>query len=132
MSLLTASAQRLAGGDTLIAGEKAVLPDWFPLAKGNDEVAQLTRAFRSMALEVSTREIGLKQQFKLLLDSTAEAIYGIDLEGNCVFCNPACARLLGYPNGEALLTRQMHLLAHHTHADGTPYPRGMPHFTGLL
>jgi len=38
-----------------------------------------------------------EEQVRLLLSSTAEAIYGIDLEGNCTLCNPACARLLGLP-----------------------------------
>jgi PAS domain S-box-containing protein len=105
-----------------VTGEKAVLPRWFPTGVGNDEVAQLTRAFRSMALAVSTREIGLKQQFKLLLDSTAEAIYGMDLKGICIFCNPACAQVLGYERVEDLLGRNMHDLIHHTRIDGSPYP----------
>src|SRR5260370_7328845 len=75
-----------------------------------------------MALEVSAREANLKQQFKLLLDSTAEAIYGIDLAGKCMFCNPACARLLGYAKGEDLLGQNMHSLVHHTRPDGSPFP----------
>ena len=62
-------------------------------------------------------------QVRLLLDSAAEAIYGIDLEGNCTFCNPACVRMLGYSGGEELIGRQMHDLTHHTHRDGAPYPR---------
>src|SRR5262249_5269790 len=119
---LTDSAQRLASGDISVTAEKASLPDWFPLAAGKDEVAQLTQAFRHMALQVSAREISLKQQFKLLLDSTAEAIYGIDLEGNCIFCNPACVGLLGYERVEDLLGRHMHSLMHHTRPDGSPYP----------
>src|SRR4029077_7623751 len=108
LSRLTESAQRLAAGDVLVPGEKGSLPGWFPIDKGKDEVAQLTRAFRSMAHEVSTRETGLKEQFKLLLDSTAEGIYGVDLEGNCIFCNPACAHLLGYKRPEDLLGHNMH------------------------
>ena len=36
-----------------------------------------------------------EEQVRLLLDSTAEAIYGLDLEGNCTFCNPSTLRLLG-------------------------------------
>ena len=37
-----------------------------------------------------------EDKLRLILDSTAEAIYGIDLEGRCTFCNPACLRALGY------------------------------------
>jgi PAS domain S-box-containing protein len=119
---LTESAQRLAWGDALVTGVNASLPGWFPVDTGKDEVAQLTRAFRSMAIEVSSRETGLKEQFKLLLDSTAEAIYGVDLKGICIFCNPACALLAGYEKPEALLGRDMHDLMHHSRPDGSPYP----------
>ncbi len=63
-----------------------------------------------------------EEKYLLLLNSTAEAIYGLDLNGNCTFCNPACVRLLGYQRGEDLLRRNMHELMHHTRADGTPYP----------
>jgi PAS domain S-box-containing protein len=58
---------------------------------------------------------------RALLDSAAEGIYGMDLEGRCTFINPAGERMLGYAPGE-LLGREMHSLIHHTRADGTPYP----------
>ncbi|HXU22276.1 MAG TPA: PAS domain S-box protein [Verrucomicrobiae bacterium] len=61
-----------------------------------------------------------EEKVRLLLDSTAEAIYGINLEGNCTFCNPACARLLGYDNPSDLLGKQMHSLSHHARVEGTP------------
>jgi two-component system sensor histidine kinase/response regulator len=63
-----------------------------------------------------------EERIRLLLDSTAEAIYGINLQGNCTFCNVACVRLLGYREAGELLGRNMHELVHHTRADGTPYP----------
>jgi two-component system NtrC family sensor kinase len=62
-----------------------------------------------------------EEKYLLLLNSTAEGIYGLDLEGNCTFCNPACLRLLGYQSPEDLLGKNMHALVHHTRADGTPY-----------
>jgi len=62
-------------------------------------------------------------KYLLLLNSTAEAIYGLDLGGNCTFCNPACLRLLGYRSPGDLLGKNMHDVMHHTRADGTPYPR---------
>src|ERR1035437_4685735 len=58
---------------------------------------------------------------RLLLDSAAEAIYGVDLDGNCTFCNPASLRLLGYERPEDLLGKNIHRLMHHTRPDGTPY-----------
>jgi PAS domain S-box-containing protein len=62
-----------------------------------------------------------EEKYLLLLNSTAEGIYGLDLEGNCTFCNPSCLRLLGYRAPEDLLGKNMHALVHHTLADGTPY-----------
>ena len=63
-----------------------------------------------------------EDKLRLLLDSTAEAIYGIDLEHRCTFCNPAGVRLLGYEHVDEVLGKNMHKLIHHTRADGTPFP----------
>ncbi len=63
-----------------------------------------------------------EERTRLLLDSTAEAIYGIDMDGNCTFCNAATLRLLGYQHPNELLGKNMHALIHHTRPDGTPYP----------
>ncbi len=63
-----------------------------------------------------------QEQLRLILDSTGEAIYGIDLQGRCTFCNPACLRLLGYADPSELHGRNMHALIHSKRADGSPYP----------
>ena len=65
-----------------------------------------------------------EEQFRLLLDSTAEGIYGLDGAGRCTFCNPAAARLLGYQRPADLLGKTMHYLTHHSRSDGSPYPVG--------
>jgi len=65
-----------------------------------------------------------EDRLRLLLDSTAEAIYGIDLEHRCTFCNPSCLRLLGYEHVDQVLGKNMHTLIHHTRADGTSFPMG--------
>jgi PAS domain S-box-containing protein len=59
---------------------------------------------------------------QLLLDSTAEAIYSMDLDGNCTLSNPVCTRLLGYTSPDELTGKNMHAMIHHTKADGTAYP----------
>ncbi len=63
-----------------------------------------------------------EERVRLLLDSTAEAIYGIDLQGDCTFANPSCVRMLGYSSAEQLLGQNMHSLCHHSYADGRPMP----------
>jgi PAS domain S-box-containing protein len=63
-----------------------------------------------------------EDKLRLLLESTAEAIYGIDIEGRCTFCNPACLRSLGYERVDELLGKNMHDLIHHSRADGRMFP----------
>ncbi|HIJ92551.1 MAG TPA: PAS domain S-box protein [Rhodospirillaceae bacterium] len=83
-----------------------------------DEIGDLARAFNRMAGELQDL-VALRRN---ILDSTAEAIYGLDLNGNCTFCNPACIEMLGYQREEDLLGRRMHDLIHHTRPGGAPYP----------
>jgi PAS domain S-box-containing protein len=80
-----------------------------------ERTAELVRA--NTALRAS------EEQVRLLLDSTGDAIYGVDLQGNCIICNPACAHLLGHDGPTALLGRNMHALMHHSRPDGAPYPQ---------
>jgi PAS domain S-box-containing protein len=62
-----------------------------------------------------------RDHLSLLLESTGEGIFGIDMDGRCTFINRAGAELLGYEPHEVLGTN-MHELAHHSHADGAHYP----------
>lgn len=63
-----------------------------------------------------------EERVRLLLDSTGEAIYGVDLKGRCTFCNAATLRLLRYADAAELLGEITHEKMHHTRRDGTPYP----------
>ncbi len=81
-------------------------------------------AFVRDITERQTAEQNLKdrdERISSLLDSTAEGIYGIDLEGKCTFANASCARLLGYDSPDEFLGRNMHELMHHTRPEGTSY-----------
>ncbi|MGH9713454.1 MAG: ATP-binding protein [Candidatus Acidiferrales bacterium] len=74
-----------------------------------------------------------ERRVRLLLESTGEAIYGLDMLGRCIFSNPACLRLLEYGRPEELLGKNMHTLIHHTRSDGTPYPiRECPLYAAFL
>ncbi len=63
-----------------------------------------------------------EERLRLLLDSTAEGIYGLDLEGRCTFCNAATLRILGYNRPEELIGKSMHALIHSPNPDGSEYP----------
>jgi two-component system CheB/CheR fusion protein len=95
-----------------------------PVLSGTQALLGISAISRDITQLVGARKAiaDREERIRLLLDSTAEAIYGIDLNGLCTFCNAACARLLGHDAPSALIGRQMHPLIHHTRADGTPYP----------
>jgi len=50
--------------------------------------------------EYESREAA--EMVRLILDSTAEAIYGIDLDGKCTFCNASFLKITGYEQPEQL------------------------------
>ncbi|MEP0752154.1 PAS domain S-box protein [Trichocoleus sp. Lan] len=63
----------------------------------------------------------LANHIQLLLQSTGEGIYGIDLQGRCTFINKAAAQMLGYQPDE-VMGKDMHELIHHSRPDGSFYP----------
>ncbi|MDX2347834.1 MAG: PAS domain S-box protein, partial [Nitrospirota bacterium] len=89
------------------------------------ESLQIVADRLSMAIE---RQQALYEYQKLarhneqILASAGEGIYGLDLEGQTTFVNPAGAKLLGYTPQE-LIGLSMHTVVHHTKTDGSPYPQ---------
>ncbi len=63
-----------------------------------------------------------EDRLRLILESTGEGIYGIDLDGRCIFTNPACLQILGYTKADDLLGKNIHDLIHHSRPDGTRLP----------
>ena len=62
----------------------------------------------------------LSHQHALILNSTSEGIFGLDIQGRHTFINPTAAKMLGY-EVEDLIGRPSHPMWHHTKADGSPY-----------
>src|SRR3979490_2656881 len=81
---------------------------------------KLVREHAAMEIRLRSEETvrESEEKLRLLLDSTAEGIYGIDFDHRCTFCNPACLRTLGYERIDEVLGKNMHDLIHHTRADG--------------
>jgi diguanylate cyclase (GGDEF)-like protein/PAS domain S-box-containing protein len=80
---------------------------------------------REREIELEKANIELKEnkdKLQLLLDSTAEAVYGIDNNGNCTFCNAGFLKMMGYNHQGELIGKNMHFQIHHSHKDGTPMP----------
>ncbi|MFA7003813.1 MAG: PAS domain S-box protein [Verrucomicrobiia bacterium] len=84
-----------------------------------------SRVLHSARVKAALRES--EEMLRLLMDSTAEAIYGLDMDGKFTFCNAACLRLLGYAHPRDLIGKEMHALIHHSRADGTPLPKDDSH-----
>ncbi|MBV8660509.1 MAG: PAS domain-containing protein [Burkholderiales bacterium] len=79
--------------------------------------------------ELEQRKTALEQelqerhgQLQLLLDSTAEAIFGMDQEGRCTFSNRACMHLLGLGSADELIGQHIYerLQPMHAGADAAP------------
>jgi PAS domain S-box-containing protein len=63
-----------------------------------------------------------EERSRLLLESTAEGIYGNDADMVIRFVNPAACRMLGY-SAEELLGQLAHPTFHHHYPDGRVYPK---------
>ncbi len=89
--------------------------------KGKKAIMSIARdvtLLKKMEDELRYRE----ETIRLLFDSTAEGIYGIDLEGKCTFCNSSALKILGYTTEEEVIGEDMHFLIHHTDINGVEYP----------
>ncbi len=91
--------------------------------KRTEEELQRYRLHLEELVEVRTSELRLaEERSRLILESSADGLYGMDMEGRATFINPAACAMLGY-QPEQVLGCSTHALIHHTRADGTPYPR---------
>lgn len=63
----------------------------------------------------------LRRQHELILNAVGEGVYGLDVNGNVTFVNPAAANMIGWEIAE-LIGQSMHAVLHHSKPDGQPYP----------
>ncbi len=74
---------------------------------------------------VQERTSALKEneaKVRLILESIGEGVYAINKNGEVTIINPAAMQMLGY-SAEELIGKTMHSIVHHSHPDGSPYPR---------
>ena len=109
----------------------------------DDEIGKLTNSFNTLAdkiydlvnnleekVKLRTLEfekanedmLDNRNQLRLILDSTGEGIYGMDIEGKCTFCNTSSLEILGYSHYSELVGKNMHAQIHHTKRDGEIMP----------
>lgn len=76
--------------------------------------------------ELKRSKLDLEQQHDLILNSVADGILGVDLEGNSTFANRAMCEITGWSVQE-LIGRNQHEMLHHSHNDGSPHsPQACP------
>lgn len=109
-----------------------------------DEIGKLSNAFNFMAdkmfnlvnnleqkvkertaeLEFANEELNrIKEDLYLILDTTAEGIFGIDMDGKCIFCNDSCVKLLGYNCQGDILEKNVHNIIHCNNGDENYIPQ---------
>jgi PAS domain S-box-containing protein len=64
----------------------------------------------------------LKRRYELILKSIGEGVYGLDNKGHTTFVNSAAERMTGWPEAD-LIGEVVHEFHHHSHEDGTHYPK---------
>lgn len=96
------------------------------LEQRNEQLQRLAADLKKSALAEHQAQEALREsevRLRLLLESSGEGVYGIDLEGRCTFINKSAAEMLGTRPEELLGKANMHQLIHNRHQDGSPYLR---------
>ena len=100
--------------------ETYAVPFSNPLTKEVEQLAITHDITERKASEEKAKQ--LSRQNELILSSAGDGIYGLNLDGQAKFVNPAGAHMLGYEPKE-LIGLSMHAAIHHTKPDGSPYPQ---------
>ncbi|MDX2213448.1 MAG: EAL domain-containing protein [Oculatellaceae cyanobacterium bins.114] len=111
---------------TLLNYRKDGTPFWNELQINPvfDAQGQLT-SFIGLQNDVTARKQAedaldrLRHLHELILNSAGEGIYGLDLNGNGIFFNPAAARMLGWEVNE-LIGKPIDAILHHSNRDIPP------------
>jgi len=77
--------------------------------------------YKTVSKEILDRK-QTEEKLELILDSSGEGIYGLDLNGNTTFVNLAALKMIGW-DAEELIGMNQHEILHHTKSDGATYPR---------
>lgn len=92
-----------------------------PQSYTGDELLMLVVRDLSGTMDTEAELARQQRQTEMILRAAAEGVVGVDTEGKVVLVNPSAAQILGY-RATDLGGQELHPLAHHTRADGTPLP----------
>ncbi len=71
--------------------------------------------------ELKKSNLRLDKLHSLILDSVADGIYGVDLNGNSTFVNKAMQAITGW-TAKNIIGKNQHAVLHHTRANGEEHP----------
>jgi PAS domain S-box-containing protein len=101
--------------------------DFQPRSLNDQQINTLKRLARQVMSQLELRRaLRAKSEgenyLRLILDSTSEAFYSVDCEGNTTLCNKSFLSMLGFSQPGDVIGRKLHDVIHHTHPDSRHYP----------
>jgi len=124
MEALTSGGELTAGLAVHLSdgeGSMTALMDAWPVANGGRHfVVTLTPLNAESGSRPAFQDAAETRDH--ILNAAGDAIYGIGMDGTATFINKAAVDLLGW-RLEDIVGTSVHEAHHHSHADGTPYPR---------
>ncbi len=84
-------------------------------------LAVITMLVMRLNAELKKSKSRLERQHSLILDSVADGIYGVDLNGNSTFVDKAMERITGW-SADSMIGKNQHAILHHTRANGEEHP----------
>lgn len=98
-----------------------VLVDVTDARCAEEELVMHRNHLEALVRQRTTELLETEQRASLILQSTANGLYGIDTKGVITFMNPFGCAMLGY-SVEDVVGKSSHALFHYNKVDGSPYP----------
>ncbi len=95
------------------------------LTQSQEELLAQKEELLTQQRELTVQREQLKvseERSRLILESSAEGIFGTDTEGRITFVNPSGCQMLGF-TAEELIGQPSHATFHHHRPDGSEYPK---------
>ena len=110
------------GEANAVTGLGVISTDVTTQVESERRLEELSSNLERMVQERTAELAVSEERGRLILGAVTDGIFGVDAEGGVTFVNPAACAILGF-TPEAVIGQYSHALFHHSHADGSPYPK---------